>query len=328
MKKLSNKTLLIAFIVLAIVVGAVYLYDSSKGERTFKSELFSVDSAKVSSITIYPKNKTEGLVLSGSGKNWTVKSGGKTFQADTAAVQQIIGAIVRALPERVAATDASGWKALEIDDSASMRVVVAEGSETVADFRLGKVSFSQGNQNRGYGGRQNMVVKSHIRVAGDDKVYVVDGFLSFMFSDQPSRYRNKLVTAFDRSRVNRLTFVYPGDSSFVLARSGNHWMVDGKPADSAKMITYLNPISQSSNMEMADDNSQAPGLFPYQLTIEGDNMAAIRVEGATDLASGRHFVKSSMNQESVFVSANGSLFQQFFKGKTYFVPSTEKRREK
>ncbi|HPS51523.1 MAG TPA: hypothetical protein PK892_12525, partial [Bacteroidales bacterium] len=124
MKKISNKTLLIAFVVLAIVVAAVFLYDSNKGDRTFKSELFRIDSARVSSITIYPKGKTEGLVLSGTGKNWTVKAGGKTYQADTAAVQQVIGAIVRALPERVAATDPSGWKELEIDDSASMRQMV------------------------------------------------------------------------------------------------------------------------------------------------------------------------------------------------------------
>ncbi len=328
MKKIKNSTLLILFIVLLVAVAAVFLYDRHKGDRTFKSQLFAIDSARVSSISIYPKGSSDAMILSGSGNNWTIRFKDQSFPADTQSIRQILSAVIHAIPERVATTDPSGWRGFEITDSAATRVVIREGDETTADFRLGKLSFSQMNQGQGYGRDQNIIVKSHIRIAGDDKVYVVDGFLSMMFGDQPARYRNKLVSRFDRSMPVRLTFTYPGDSSFQLVKTGDRWMIGDKPADSAKVAGFIGTLSQSSNMEMADDNRTVPGIFPYRLSIEGDNMSPIRVEGAIDIASGQQYVRSSMNRESIFASANESLFRQFFKSKGYFFPSPEKKKGK
>ena len=327
MKKIKNSTLLILFIVLLVAVAAVFLYDRNKGDRTFKSQLFTIDSIRVSSISIYPKGSSDAMILSGSGNNWTIRFKDQSFPADTQSIRQILSAVIHAIPERVATTDLSGWKEFEITDSATTRVVIKEGDETTADFRLGKLSFSQINQGQGYGRGQNIIVKSHIRIAGDEKVYVVDGFLSMMFSDQSARYRNKLVSRFDRTFPVRFSFTYPGDSSFQLVKTGARWMIGDKPADSARVESFISSLSQSSNMEMADDNRTVPGIFPFQLSIEGNNMSSIRIEGAIDLASGRHYVKSSMNRESIFASANESLFRQFFKGKGYFFPSPEKKKE-
>lgn len=320
MKKIKNSTLLILFIVLLVAVAAVFLYDRHKGDRTFKSQLFAIDSARVSSISIYPKGSSDAMILSGSGNNWTIHFKDQSFPADTQSIRQILSAVIHAIPERVATTDLSGWKEFEITDSAATRVVIREGDETTADFRLGKLSFSQMNQGRGYGRGQNIIVKSHIRIAGDDKVYVVDGFLSMMFGDQPSRYRNKLVCKFDPNSVNRLTFVYPGDSSFVLTRSGNQWMVDGKPADSAKAVRYFSSASQSQNMEFADNIDQIPPVFPFQLTIEGNGTSPILIQGAVDSATKRYFIKTSLNPDALFASSNPTLFQQFFKGHSNFLP--------
>lgn len=318
MKKIKNSTLLILFIVLLVAVAVVFLYDRHKGDRTFKSQLFTIDSTRVSSISIYPKGSSEAMILSGSGNNWIIRVKDQSFQADTQSVQQIISAVIRAIPERVAATDPSGWKEFEITDSAATRVVIKEGTETTADFRLGKLSFSQVSQNQGYGRGQNIIVKSHIRVTGDDKVYVVDGFLSMMFGDQPARYRNKLVSRFDRSMPVRLTFTYPGDSSFQLVKTGDRWMIGDKPADSAKVESFISSLSQSSSMEFAEAGIPTPPVFPFRLVIEGNNMSAIQIQGATDVQSKRYFLKSSLNPDALFASSKPTLFQQFFTGHSNF----------
>lgn len=318
MKKIKNSTLLIIFCILALVSAAVYFYDRNKGERTFKSELFTIDSAGVSSIKIYAKGNTgEMVVLERAGKNWNVKVKDKNFEADTSVVRQLISAVRNAMPERVAGTDPSAWHDLEIDDSASTRVVIEQGNDVVADFRVGKISFSQGNNNQGYGGRQNMSIKSHIRIAGDDKVYVVDGFLSMMFRDQPSAYRNRNICRLNKSLVNKLTFVYPGDSSFIMQRQGNGWLIGDKPADSAKTESFLQSLANLANSEFADD-AGVPVTYPYLLKIEGNNMTTIEIKGSIDPQSNRYFIHSTFNPGAVFGSASPSLFNQVFPGKKRF----------
>lgn len=318
MKNIKNSTLLIIFGLLVVISAAVYFYDRNKGERSFKSELFSIDSSSVTSIKIYAKGKSgEVLMLEGSGKNWHVKFKNKSYPADTSTIQQLIGAIRRAIPERVAGTDQSAWKELEITDSASTRVVVDQGNVTVAYFRVGKLSMSQSSQGSGYGGRQGMTVKSHIRVAGDERVYVVDGFLSMMFRNEPSLYRNRMVCRFDKNLVTKLTFVYPGDSSFVMQKQGTMWMIGDRPADSVKTMTFINSLANAANNEFADE-SNMPVTFPYQLRVDGNSMPAVELNGAVDNAARRYFVKSSMNPGAVFGSASPSLFNQVFPGNDKF----------
>lgn len=324
MKTIKNKTLLILFLILAIIAAIIFLFDRNKGERSFKSELFKVDSANVSTITIFPKGKKNTpLQLVKTGKNWEIKSNNKTYPADTTVIQRIVSAICQVKPERVAGTGKSSWKELGITDSLGIHVVVGEAGKDVADMWIGKISITQGNNPQSYGRNQNMIIKSHVRVTGDDRVYVVDGFLSMMFSDQPSMYRNRSVCRFDKNMASKLTFVYPGDSSFMLTKTGNHWLLNDQPVDSAKTANYLNSVANAVNSEFAEEGTQ-PFAFPYSLKIEGNDMTAINLQGAINPDPKKYFVKSTFNPSAVFGSANPGLFNQVFPGKDKFFPTVEK----
>jgi len=317
-RKINNKSLLIIFGILAILVIIVVVYDQHKGERTFKSELFKVDSAAVSSITIYAKgNSNEFVKLSKSGKQWDIQSKSKHYPADTSSIKNLLHTLANLKPERVSGTDRSSWKSFEMTDSLSSRVVVEQGNNVTADFRVGKLSFSQrGGQN--YGNRNNMEVKSHIRVAGDDKVYVVDGFLSMEFTANPSQYRNKLVFKMDKSNITKLSFSYPGDSSFVLARSGNKWTINNQPSDSTATEKYLNSLSNSMGNEFADESLLFPA-YNYILNLEGNNMPTVEIKGFIENASKKYYVNSSLNPSSIFSSSSPNLFNQIFPGKKKFI---------
>ena len=328
-RKISNKTLLIIFAILVIIAIAVYLYDSHKGERTFKSELFRVDSASVTAITIYKKGAGKDFIkLVKAGNAWDIQVGNKHYPADTSMLKNMLHALTKITPERVAGSDKESWKEFEMTDSLSTRVVVEQGSNVVADFRVGRLSFSQGRNrqsNNGYG----MEVKSHIRVPGDDDVYVVDGFLSSMFNDNPARYRYRQVVRFDKKDVTKMSFVYPGDSSFNLVRDGNKWLLNGQPPDSALTERWLTTVSTMSNAEFAD-NDNLPFNMPYSLRIEGNNMRAIDVKGAMDPAAKKYYVTSSENTSAVFGGSSSYLFNQVFPGKQKFfeAPKADKKKEK
>ena len=317
-RKINNKTLLIIFAILAVVVVAVYFYDQKTGERTFKSELFTVDSAAVTSITIYAKGTTgEFLKLNKTGNGWEIQSKNKKYPADTSTIRNFIHSLVKITPERVAGTDRSSWKEYEITDSLCSRVVVEQGDEVAADFRTGKVSFSQNKSRQNYG-NYGMEVKSHVRVSGDDRVYVVDGFLSMMFADDVSRYRNKMVVKLDKKDITRISFIYPGDSSFMLVREGQKWFLNDKPADSTLTEQWLNSLAYLTNSEFADEEAQ-PFTYPFNLRIEGNNMNVIDVSGAEDTAAKKYFVKSTFNPSAVFVGSAASLFDKVFPGKDKFL---------
>ncbi len=319
-RKINNKLLLAIFMTLTFLAVVVYIYDQKQGERTFKSELCSVDSAAVTSITIYPKGKgTDMLKLSKEGKGWVILSQKKRYPADSGIMKSILHSLAHITPERVAGTDRSSWKNFEITDSLSARVVIEQGTQVTADFRVGKISFSQDRNAQNYGGNQNMSVKSHIRMAGDDRVYVVDGYLSLMFVDNPAQYRNRMVFRFDKSQITKLTFLYPGDSSFVLVKTGSKWFVNDRPADSARTTTYLNSIATTMGTEFADEAAPMPN-FGYTLKIDGNNMSPVEVTGAMDDGSKKYYVKSNSNPSSIFGSSTPSLFRQVFPGKNRFIP--------
>lgn len=316
LKKLNIRILLLVAVVLAGIVITTYLLDNRKGDRTFKSELLSVDTSSATAIRIFPKGgKGDPLRLERSGNQWEIIAGKKRYPADSSAMRSILGSLVSLKAERVAASDPSGWKTFEIDDSLARRVVVEQNGQTVADFMTGKVSFIQ-NRSNPYG-NQGFITKSHVRLPDDDRVYVVDGFLSMLFTDQPSMYRFRQVCVFDRNRASKLLFIYPGDSSFQLTKSGTRWLVDGRPADSARTAQFIGSISATSHSEFADADS-VPLTFPYRLRIEGDGMTAIEISGAADPVKNTWYIRSSANPGAVFSSTGTGLFSRIFVPRSRF----------
>ncbi len=317
-RKINTRTLLVIFLLLALLAVIVVIYDNRHGERTFKKELFTVDSSAVTAITLYPKDKKgESLKLGKAGNGWEIVTKGKRVPADSAIIRNILHTLAHLNPERVAGTDNSCWKTFEITDSASTRVVVEQGGKVTADFRIGKLSFSQDRDMQGYGGRGNMSVKSHVRVAGDDRVYVIDGFLSMMFPGDPSQYRNRLLFKIDKNLLTKFTFTYPGDSSFVLSRSGTGWSVNGQAADSAATVKYLNSIVNTMGSEFADEGTIFP-VYRYTLKIEGNNMTPVEVNGAFDESAKKYYLRSNVNRQAIFGSSAPNLFSQVFASKNSF----------
>jgi len=311
MKTISNRVLLAIFVVLAAVVAVVLIYDNRKGERSFRSELFVIDSAQVTSIAIYPKGENEKkILLARSGNVWDVHIEDQTYSADTTFIRSLLQTVTDLVPERVAALGSSSWNEFQVSDSTGTHVVVSQGEDPSADFWVGKISFSQQPQASAYGRNQNPSVKSHIRVEGDDKVYLVDGFLSMMFPEQVSRYRERTICRFDKDLPTTLTFSYPGDSSFIMTKSNGSWLINGVPADSAAMENYLRSLSSTMGNEFAPDDLQP--IYGYRLTIEGMNMPVIEVQGAIDTALKIYMVHSGVNPTSVFISTNPSVFNRIF----------------
>jgi hypothetical protein len=91
------------FVVLLALVVINKLVENKKGDRTFKSYIVNVDTAKVDYIQITPKSK-EGEVILKKVNGWKVLDEDRLLSADEAAITDMLTQLVNLKPSRIAAT--------------------------------------------------------------------------------------------------------------------------------------------------------------------------------------------------------------------------------
>ena len=299
-RKINYKILVTVFVVLLALVVLVELLDSKKGNRTFKSDLVEVLADEVSSIELYPRveNGTK-IRLFKENDEWRVESEGKSFKADQASAGRMISELNSIKPKSVVATSKDRWENFEVSDSLGTRVKLLNGSKVVADLVIGKFSFSQ---------PRNMT--SYVRLADEKEVYGVDGMLGMSFNRNVNSFRDRTVIKSNKTDWTKLTFSYPADSSFVLEKIGEKWMIGDMETDSAAVVQYFNSIA---NLNDGSFTEEKPVISPtHQLTIEGNNgMQKVEIKGYYTNAetfvyesnqNPEAYFNSKSNAEKVFVS--------------------------
>lgn len=182
-KKLNTKTLLVAFGILLVIVVVTQLFKSKQGDRNFESQLFSIDTAKVSAIIIVPKGGRDEVKLVKSANTWSVQTRGNTYKAEQSIPKAMLNELRSIKAEQITATEESEWNTFELSDTSSIWVRVEEGNKRVADFRIGKFSF-----------RQPSTMITYIRLANDERVYAINGFLAMSFGRNPDELKEKTQT--------------------------------------------------------------------------------------------------------------------------------------
>lgn len=322
-KKLNIKSLSIIFAVLLILVIIIFYIDSKKGERTFRSNIVDIDTSKVTSILIYPKRSNlEAVEIQRKGSLWKVKSGQKLFNADENIVNNILKTLTELKPKRVAATDKSRWKEFEVTDSLATRVKLITGKKTQADIYFGKFSYQQPKNQMAYYYNQQGTINTYVRIAGDKIVYVVEGYLGMTLNRELNDFRNKSILKSNKSNWTRLSFTYPADSSFYLAKEEGKWLVNGLPADSASVAEYLNSISWLSSSDFIDDQKPLHSEPEFILKIEGDNFTRpIQIKAFKTDTANRYLITSSLNEGTFFSGRKSKLAEKIFTGKSRFLVS-------
>lgn len=287
--KNSNKNLWIIFAILLVAVILIFTTESTKKERSFKSNIVSVDTSAISSFSIFPKSKPgEEVKFLKDGKLWTVTgTSGKTFTAVNSKIQGLFDELSRIKPKRVAARSKAKWGEYQVD-SAATRVVVNESGSEVLNLIIGKFAFQQPRS-----------MSTYVRLAGENDVYEVDGFLDMSFNKDANSFRDETVIQSDNNKWNKLTFSSIESESFELIKIDGKWTSNGQLADSTETATALSSLSRVSNTDFIDDVQD--GLLPSQfakLTIEVLDGEPIEVIGYQN--DQKYIVHSSQNNESYF----------------------------
>lgn len=312
-KKSKLNTLFILFIILLIIVAVIKLIDYSRGDRTFKSDITSTDTTLVTAIKFYPKSENyKEVKLERIGKIWKLIFDKKTMYADQSMVKTMLAEIANMKTERIAATEKSKWKDYAVDEKEGTRVKVEYKDKIISDFIIGKFSYSKSPNPY----MQRGTMATYIRLMNDDKVYAVNGYLSMLFNRGVNSLRNGQLVSVNKDDISKLTFIYPGDSSFALIKNGTKWMLNDSPADSSKTINYLNNINRIYSDEFADDFNLSNLAKPvYTLRMEGTNFNPAEIKVYAGDAAYKYIITSSMNEGVKFNGDKNNLFSRIFIGK-------------
>jgi hypothetical protein len=321
-KKLNLKTLVI---ILAVLAGIYYISTlSGNKDRSFKSTIVEVDTAKVTDIHIVSKNLDIRLQRTGE-YSWEIISEANNYTADKSVVNTILAQFVSMRPERVAATMPERWSDYEVDDENAIKVVLNGGNKTLADLYIGKFSFSQPPQTAMQDQMQQQRGKmtSFVRPADEDNVYAIDGFLKMAYQDDVNAYRVKNLVQVNKNDITSIEFSYPG-MRMALNKQDNQWLINGQSADSAKTAKYLNDIFRLSSPNFVDPSTPKTSDASHTLTISGNNFSPIELKAfpTSDTAINR-IITSSFNPDAEFDGSKASLYEKVFVDETAFLSTIE-----
>ncbi|MDZ7744117.1 MAG: DUF4340 domain-containing protein [Bacteroidota bacterium] len=307
-KKLNYKVLILLLLVLA----GIYLISEfgGSGYRTFKSQLVSLDTAKVDRIII--GNPASGkMILIRNTSGWQLEVGGKTYPVEASAMRSLLIPLANMKSEGVAAISEEKHEDLQVNDSGGVHLLAKQEDKTLADLYFGKLSYQQpstavapkAQAMQQYQQQGKMI--TYVRKGGEETVYAVEGFLRSTYGREVDDYRDKTLVKLNKEDVTHIDFNYTGKGSFSLEKMDDAWMIDGAIADSAKTTSYLQKLGRQRAREFADDFDTREVEPEAIVKIEGNNFSPIILKAYPADTAREYVITSSMNPGAKFSGAKG-----------------------
>ena len=319
-KFLNTKTLVILLVIVLAIYFLAGMFEND--ERTFRSDLVSVDTAKITKIVITPQiGGGDEITFTKTGSDWELKSAGKSYKSDKNTIKNILTKLSILRPERVAAIEKSKWKEYEVTDSTSTRVTLYSGDKAESEIYVGKFSYTQPPKVQGMPQQQQGQGKmsTYVRLAGEDEVYVVDGFLKMDIQPKVDAYRDKNLLTAKTEDLTKLSFHYPNNDNFTLNLVDNKWMINGMEADSTETVKYLNKLKRVSSSTFMDDAKPLSQTPTHSVKIGGNNMIPVEIKAYPIMDTVNLFIMtSSRNPDAKFSGGKNKLFDKVFPSKEDF----------
>lgn len=312
-KQKNNRTLFIILAVLAGIFILITFLNSGKANRNFPTDFGKLDTAAISTIYVYPKSEQHAEIkLTRTGTGWQITQGDRVAIANGGNLRRILADLVTIKLQKTVALSSDKWTDYEVTDSLATRIKIMEGNTESLYLLLGKTGFKQVVDEQDQ--QPNRVGISYARLAHEDEVYEVAGFLSQTFDRGFDTWRSSRLAIFNREKLTQLHFQYPAGSGFSLAKVASGWELDGSPANNKQVQVYFGGISTLNSTQFADEFIP-PAQPDFQLNITGNNMSPASILG--HIVDENYYVQVSLKPDT-WVN-DKSLFQRIFVEKERFL---------
>lgn len=288
MKRFNNKILIITFLVLIGAFVLTRVFRSPGLERNLSKDIFSVDTAKITTLKIYPTaEQRKEIKLVKDGKNWKVTRDEKTARAEGFRVKSLLNIIANLRPERMVSRKEEKWNEYEVGDTTAIKFVAMDGTNEKLSLYIGKQNGSL----------------TYLRLDGEDEVYTVEGYIRSTFDKTFDDWRDKSFLRVEPDKVTKIAFNYP-DSGFVAEKKDNAWVIGTEKADSASMQRFLNKL-RTKDIYKFEDDFNALAQPDVTVVIEGGTVPPATIKGWRQTFY--KWILSSNRQDDVYFADEGPV---------------------
>lgn len=320
-KRFDNKKLLLVLTGLLAVLLLTLVVRTPKKRSTIREKLVDFDTASVGRILITPRaEEGKQFEFFREDPGWKVKQDNIVAVPRKNAIGNIFQEILGIRPQSLAAVGRAEWGNFGLTDSLATRIRFTDKKgRTLSDIMIGRFTYKP-VANPYAGGRNDISGTSYVRLADEEKVYAVDGFLALAFSGGFDDWRDRTLLRCNDIEITKISFSLPADSSFVLTKTDSGWTAGNQPADSLNVREYLSSVSFLNGDNFRD--GFVPAASPgYQIAIEGNNLLSITVKCYRE-EDGKGFVINSSQNPSLYFSADRGMFDKIFRPLSYFTVSS------
>lgn len=217
-KKVVVLAMLLA--VLAAVYFATGRLAEQKNRRAQVSLAEGFEAGKAGALTIQSPGR-EAVALEKKDGAWTVTSGTKTYAADAAAIEALLGQIGAMKSATVVSRNPKKFDSFEVSDGKAVDVKIQDSAgKVLAWLLLGKNGPD--------------IFSTYVRVYEGESVYLVPGFLKNSADRDLNAWRDKALFTLDPEDIT--LYSVSGDKNLQLRKTGKgSWqsVCDGRVSDSA-----------------------------------------------------------------------------------------------
>lgn len=298
---------LISILILALTGYGLFQLYSSKKEAIFQANLIEVDTSAVTSILLsnHPNSSSELSFLKET-REWIISNDQIHIKANPLIIQELFRLIAIVKTDEVVTKERKSWKIYGVDEVQGTRVRLYDEKKLLEDFVIGKSDVNP----------QTQAPISYVRLYGEDEVYVVNGNMALVFSQNFTDSRSRLILQIDpSSEITELAYQVL-DTSWRLMQRPEGWKLDSFLLDSIKITRYLRQLQNISGDIFADHFDEVQGSkYLYQtLTIQCKNLEepfVITCYRDTTLKL-PFIIHSSQNQEAFFASDSSGIYNIIF----------------
>jgi len=311
-------------VVLGIVLGLYFLVDFTGNEdQPLRSKILSIDPASITSLKVNDNQTGDHVEIINEGAKCRLLSNGREYSGASEAVGNALVMLNQLPTESVVTTKNSEWDEYKVDEEQAIHIQLFAGSEKAEELFVGKFEFEQ--IPAAEPGRQPQTrMTTYVRIVGDDNVYAVNGLLRSNFQGGIIPFRNRTVFFCEQPKKDITSLRIQGADKLVnLDLSGDECLVNGLPADSAKMDKYLRSLSRLRSSTFVDDVDVSVMTPAYTINIEGNSFDPVTINAYPADETQQYYITSSMNPGSVMDGTKGKIFEKVFVGIDAFIPNQE-----
>jgi len=310
-------------VVLGIVLGLYFLVDFTGNEdQPLRSKILSIDPASITSLKVTDNQTGDHVEIINEGAICRLLSNGREYSGAPEAVGNALVMLNQLPTESVVATTESKWAEFKVDEKQAIHIQLFVGGKQVEELYVGKFEFKQIPAEPGKQPQTRMT--TYVRMLGDDNVYAVNGLLRSNFQGGIIPFRNRTVFFCEQPEKDIIHVNIQGpDNSVNLDHSGEDWLVNGIPADSAIIDKYIRSLARMRSANFLDNVDVSLMSPAYTINIEGTSFDPVTINAYPADATPDYYITSSMNPGSVIDGTKGKIFEKAFVGIDAFIPNQE-----